>query len=98
MLRSPYRNPITRLEGNQPAKTFKVFSSAASAAQWLSVPANAEKVCRDCRGVMKVRTWEDGHVAVTMFGAVRHPYRLKLAPVRHITPELWALEQRRDAR
>lgn len=95
--RSYYRNPMLRLEANQPAKTFRVFSSAASAASWLKVPANAERVCRDARGKMKVRKWADGHVAVTMFGAVRSSYRLNLAPERRITPELWALENRREA-
>lgn len=96
--RSIYRNPLTRLEPNQPSKTFRVFTSAGSAAHWLKQGKNAERVCRDARGKMKVRTWDDGHVVITMYGAVRHPYRLNLAPERRITPELWALEQRRDAR
>src|SRR5690348_2805577 len=88
--RSPYRNPITRLDPRSPAKTFKIFSSAGSAASWLRVQANAERV-------IKVRKWADGKVAVTYFGAVRSSYRIKLAPERRISPELYALEQRRDA-
>lgn len=95
--RSIYRNPLLRLEQNQPAKTFKVFTSPASAAHWLKDAKNAERVCRDARGKMKVRKWADGHVAITMYGSVRHPYRLNLAPERRITPELWALENRREA-
>lgn len=95
--RSIYRNPLLRLEQNQPAKTFRVFTSAASCAQWLKDPKNAERVCRDARGKMKVRKWNDGHVAVTMFGSVRSSYRLNLAPVRHLTPALWELEKRREA-
>lgn len=90
--RSPYRNPLTRLETNQPAKTFKVFTSAGSAAMWLKEKSNADKVCRDARGKMKVRTWADGHVVITMFGAVRHPYRLNLAPARYLTPAAYANE------
>lgn len=95
--RSIYRNPLLRIEQNQPSKTFKVFTSAASAARWLRDPNNAKRVCLDARGNMKVRRWKDGHVAVTMYGSVRSSYRLNLAPVRHLTPELWALENRRDA-
>jgi hypothetical protein len=96
-MRSPYRNPLTRLEPNQPAKTFRIFTSAGSAASWLRVRANADKVCRDAAGKMQVHKWADGRVGVTYFGAVRHPYRIRLAPERRITPELWALENRRTA-
>lgn len=95
--RSYYRNPIARLEPNRPAKTFRIFSSAASAAGWLKVRANAERVVRDAAGRMRVHKWADGRVGVTYYGAVRSSYRLNLAPERRLTPELWALENRRSA-
>lgn len=97
MRRSPYRNPLTRIEPRQPAKTFKVFSSAASCAMWLKEPKNAERVVKDARGIARVSRWNDGRVAVTYFGRVDTGYRIKLAPERRITPELWALENRRSA-
>lgn len=84
--RSPYRNPLTRLETIQPAKSFRIFTSAGSAAMWLKEKRNADRVCRDARGMMRIRTWEDGRIGITYFGAVRSSYRLNLAPARHLTP------------
>lgn len=95
--RSIYRNPITRLEPIQPSKSFKIFSSAGSAAHWLKQGKNAERVVKDARGMARVHKWADGRVGVTFYGAVRSSYRLKLAPVRHLTPALWELEKRREA-
>jgi hypothetical protein len=94
--RSPYRNPLLRLEGTQPAKTFKVFSSAGSAAHWLKEPKNAERCVKDARGKIRLSRWADGRVAITYFGRVDSGYRLNLAPERRLTPELWALENRRS--
>lgn len=95
--RSPYRNPLLRLEPNQPSKTFRVFTSAGSAAHWLKQGKNAERVVRDARGKMQVRKWDDGRVGITFYGSVRSSYRLNLAPVRHLTPALYELEKRREA-
>jgi hypothetical protein len=95
--RSYYRNPLTRLETNQPAKSFRIFTTPASAAQWLKVKSNRDRVCLDARGKMRVRRWEDGRVGITYYGAVRSDYRINLAPVRHLTPALWELEKRREA-
>jgi len=95
--RSIYRNPILRLEPIQPSKSFKIFSSAGSAAHWLKQGKNAERVVKDARGKMRVHKWNDGRVGITFYGAVRSSYRLNLAPVRHLTPALWELEKRREA-
>lgn len=95
--RSPYRNPLLRIEGNQPSKTFKIFSSAASAASWLKQGKNRDRVVKDARGMMQVRKWADGRVGITFMGSVTSSYRLNLSPVRHLTPALWELEKRREA-
>jgi hypothetical protein len=52
---------------------------------------------KDARGKIRLSRWADGRVAITYFGRVDSGYRLNLAPERRLTPELWALENRRSA-
>lgn len=91
-MRSPYTNPLARMEPNQPTKTFKVFSSALSAALWLKEKANADRVVRCARGMMKVRKWADGHVVITYYGSIPKRRHFTLAPARELSPALYACE------
>lgn len=91
-MRSPYTNPLARMEPNQPTKTFRIFTSALSAALWLKEKHNAERVVRDARGKMRVRKWADGRVAVTYFGSIPKRRHFTLAPARELSPALYACE------
>lgn len=84
-MRSYYTNPLARVVPNAEAKTFRIFTSAASAAHWLKEPSNAKRVIR-------VRTWKDGHVAVTYHGSLPRRPHFKLAPARELSPALYANE------
>lgn len=91
-MRSYYTNPLARMEPVQPARTFRMFTSAGSAALWLKKKANAERVVKDARGKMQVRKWADGHVAINFYGTLPKRKHFTLAPARYLSPALYACE------